>query len=101
MFILKDKPSDQDGLIDLIAVHGLKGDYLKSWTADNRNWLKDFLPEQVPNARIMSYGYNSMVMFTKSISTYDDFARDLLSRLENKRKSDQVMMQRVIVHNEC
>jgi hypothetical protein len=53
-------------------------------------WLRDFLPDQIPNARIMSYGYNSIVAFTKSVGDIDDFARDLLTRLSGKRQTVQV-----------
>lgn len=54
-------------------------------------WLRDFLPDQIPNARIMSYGYNSIVAFTKSVGDIDDFARDLLTRLSGKRQTVQVI----------
>ena len=47
--------------------------YRKTWTATPavgkpKNWLEDFLPEQIPNARIMSYGYDSTVQFSKSVA---------------------------------
>ena len=47
-------------------------------------WLKDFLPEKLPEARIMSFGYDSKV-FSKSAADIDDVAVNLLDRLNNKR----------------
>lgn len=41
-------------------VHGLNGHWRDTWTAgDQLFWLKDLLPELVPNARIFSWGYDS------------------------------------------
>ena len=53
--------------VDVVAVHGLMGDAFESWTHENRKmWLKDFLVEDVPFARIMPFGYDSAVAFSKS-----------------------------------
>lgn len=46
-------------LTSIIAVHGLDGRRRRSWTAKNgAMWLRDFLPKEVKNARILTYGYN-------------------------------------------
>jgi hypothetical protein len=42
------------------------------------NWLKDFLPKKIPYARILSYGYNSSVQFSKSAAGISTFAEQLL-----------------------
>jgi hypothetical protein len=39
----------------------------------------------VPEARILTYGYNSAIAFSGSTSGIDDFARSLLERLRHKR----------------
>jgi hypothetical protein len=51
-------------------------------------WLRDFLPEQLPEARIFTYGYDSTVAFSKSSAEVDDFARDFLHRVKSVRFSD-------------
>ena len=63
--------------------------YLSSKIAEclATNWLQDFLASDVPNARIMSYGYNSAVAFSKSVAGIEEFARDLLERLRIARKA--------------
>ena len=48
-------------------------------------WLRDFLPSQVPYTRIMSYGYDSQVAFSKSELELGDIAADLLDRLDGER----------------
>ena len=65
----------------IVAIHGLGGHPFKTWAAGDRMWLKDFLPKEIPEARILTYGYNSGVAFNKSASDISDFSRDLLERL--------------------
>lgn len=48
-------------------------------------WLRDFLPEEIPEARIMTYGYDSKA--TAKIS-FDDLATTLLSTIEKIRTQD-------------
>ncbi|KAG8841211.1 hypothetical protein FRB91_005240, partial [Serendipita sp. 411] len=50
----------RDPIVDIIAIHGLDGHREQSWTAeDGTMWLKDLLPGDIPNARILSYGYDA------------------------------------------
>ena len=89
LFVLTPEPQNEALPInvDIVAVHGLQGHYQKTWTDQNRKlWLQDFLPLALPAARIMSFGYNSAVIATKSIAGIDEFARQLLEGLEQKRK---------------
>jgi hypothetical protein len=54
-------------------------------------WLRDFLPAQIPYARILTFGYNSVLLGPRtSVSEVKDFARDLLQRLVDDRVSDEV-----------
>ncbi len=48
-------------------------------------WLKDFLPNDLPNARIMLFGYNANVAFEPSTSGIHDQAEDLLGKLDLER----------------
>ena len=77
----------------IVAVHGLCGDPFKSWTEEESGklWLQDFLPLQVPNTRIMSYGYDSLVAFSKSELELGDVAADLLDRLDSERDTPEVI----------
>lgn len=72
--------------IDIVAVHGLQGDAFKTWEHENgSNWLRDFLPEDVPSARIMTFGYESTVAFSKSVAKIEDKSLELLNSLSSKR----------------
>ena len=77
----------------VVAVHGLCGDPYETWTeeASKKLWLKDFLPSQVPNTRIMSFGYDSLVAFSKSEIEIRDVAVDLLNRLGDERDTNEVI----------
>jgi len=57
----------------------------KTWTANGKMWLKDFLPDDLPNARIMLFGYNANVAFEPSASGIHDQAEDLLGKLDLER----------------
>ena len=78
----------------IVAVHGLGGDAHNTWAEDGSIWLRDYLPHQINRARVMSYGYNSLVAFTKSIATIDEFATDLLNRLEDERQTVEVVREK-------
>ena len=74
----------------VVAVHGLGGDAFGTWEDEGKLWLQDFIPSQIPKVRIMSFGYNSLVAFSKSVAGIEDFAADLLNRLKEERKTEQV-----------
>ncbi|KFY84990.1 hypothetical protein V500_08810 [Pseudogymnoascus sp. VKM F-4518 (FW-2643)] len=92
MFIFADQPSYRAQAVDIIAIHGLNGDYQRTWTStlpsgQKVNWLEDFLPAQIPNARVMAYGYNSAVQFSKSAAGIEAFAEGFLEELLTWRRS--------------
>lgn len=53
-------------------------------------WLETLLPKAIPEARIMSFGYNSGVAFSVSVSKIEDFATDLLVRLKGAGNTAEV-----------
>ncbi|KAI0543731.1 hypothetical protein F4679DRAFT_577412 [Xylaria curta] len=66
---LKSEGFDVDDTqVDIVAVHGLNGKAYKTWTDSGKLWLADFLPLDIPRARIFTYGYNSAVAFSSSAS---------------------------------
>ena len=73
-------------------MHGLNGHKIKSWTSDNgKLWLRDFLPERIPNVRVFTYGYDANTHSAEgtSIQYIQDFARSLVSELDLKRRLTQ------------
>jgi hypothetical protein len=76
----------------LVAVHGLNGDARRTWTQHKTNalWLQDFLPRDVKNIRVMSFGYNASAAFGNTTATIVDHAKDLLCCLVDKREEEDV-----------
>ncbi|KAL8720029.1 MAG: hypothetical protein Q9225_003045 [Loekoesia sp. 1 TL-2023] len=62
--------------IDIVAVHGLNGHALATWTTDKTKccWLNDasLLPKYLPKARVLTWGYNANVTSAKGRSTSSD-----------------------------
>ncbi|KFY48867.1 hypothetical protein V495_00958 [Pseudogymnoascus sp. VKM F-4514 (FW-929)] len=92
LFILANQPSSHAHAIDIVALHGLNGDYQRTWTRTlpsgaKVNWLQDLLPTQIPHARILSYGYNSAVQFSQSAASISAFADSFLEELLTWRRS--------------
>ncbi|KAK0623953.1 hypothetical protein B0T14DRAFT_428347 [Immersiella caudata] len=84
--------------VDIVAIHGLNGHYLKTWTDKTTNertnkktdvnWLDSILPGIVPVARVMYFSYNSMLQFSKSTADVTTFAQQLLEGLAAARESN-------------
>ncbi|PVH80413.1 hypothetical protein DL98DRAFT_628851 [Cadophora sp. DSE1049] len=60
-------PSNSVPEVDIVAVHGLNGDRLRTWTTQSGPspicWLShpNFLPRYLPQARVLTYGYNANI----------------------------------------
>jgi predicted alpha/beta-fold hydrolase len=102
MHVFVDKPDHDPNIVDFVALHGLNGHYRNTWTAtspvDGRrvNWLKDLLPRVIRNARVMSFGYNSVVQFSKGTAGINEFAEQLLEALMTWRSSPEEKRRPVI-----
>jgi len=77
----------------IVAIHGLNGHREKTWTVGGVNWLRDLLPSDIPNARILSWGYDANTHGTSPISAQYlyDHARTLVSDLCLKRRLTKVL----------
>jgi hypothetical protein len=86
----------------IVAIHGLNGHRDKTWTAKNGvNWLRDasMLSAIIPNARIMSWGYNANTHSTEGLSAMYlyDHAQNLVSDLSLHRRRDKVGKSFIII----
>jgi protein SERAC1 len=82
----------------VVAVHGLNGHYLNTWTWQDpetkTNWLTDLLPGKLANARIMSFAYNANTFSDQSKGELMDHSVSLLDYLDMKRDEIQVSQEK-------
>ncbi|KAF8519738.1 hypothetical protein BU17DRAFT_47444, partial [Hysterangium stoloniferum] len=76
-------PGGESSNVDIVAIHGLDGHREASFNADNGVlWLRDLLPETLPSARILTYGYDARTHGeNRSQQTMYDVAVDLVAKL--------------------
>ncbi|KAL6695606.1 hypothetical protein J3F84DRAFT_408618 [Trichoderma pleuroticola] len=77
----------QDTLVDIIAVTGLAGHAFGSWKSKSKPdmWLRDFLPISIPNARVLTYGYDTKLPGSRSKSSILQLSRKLLESIKTTR----------------
>ena len=75
----------------IIAVTGLAAHAFGSWAHSARKmWLRDYLPRDIKNARVMVYGYPSQLQGNLSRSILADYSTNLIHRLSTMRESAKV-----------
>ncbi|KIW92815.1 uncharacterized protein Z519_06664 [Cladophialophora bantiana CBS 173.52] len=79
--------SDHSYELSVVAVHGLGGDFYRTWASRDSQkptlWLSQLLPKELPGARIYSFGYESAPTFSRSVTGISDAANDLLHGLKS------------------
>ncbi|CAI0655160.1 unnamed protein product [Colletotrichum noveboracense] len=78
-----------DPVVDIVAVHGLNGHREHTWTASGgKHWLRDFLPTDLPDVRVLCWGYDSNTHSTSGVSCQYlyDHAQELVADLSRKRE---------------
>jgi hypothetical protein len=54
-------------------------------------WIRDYLPRDAPNARILTYGYPATLQGNTSISTLQDYTATFVQSLIGMRDSAEVI----------
>ncbi|KAK5989673.1 Protein SERAC1-like protein [Cladobotryum mycophilum] len=77
----------QDSTVDIIAVTGLAGHAFGSWKSKDKPdmWLRDFLPQSILNARILTYGYDTKLPGSQSETSILELSRRLLESIKTIR----------------
>jgi hypothetical protein len=80
------------GTTSIVAIHGLGSSPDRAWVhkATNAMWLRDFLPKDIPEARIMTFNHDSNWVSSALEQSLKDYAQTLLSVLEGQRVSYEV-----------
>src|SRR5450432_414767 len=90
---LHEPSFDKAPLVDLVFVHGLTGDRKRTWTHPSADdlWPRAYLPQFIPNARILTYGYDAYVARScspVSRTRVSDHAKDFLTALAHDRSEN-------------
>ncbi|KAF8526926.1 hypothetical protein BU17DRAFT_82378 [Hysterangium stoloniferum] len=96
--LVSPDPSD----IDIVFIHGLDGHRVQSCTTESgKMWLCDFLPWDLPHARILTYGYDGYTKDRNQFSneTLRGHATGLLSRLAMNRRGIEDRPIIFVAHN--
>jgi len=84
-------PPNTEITVDIVAVHGLDGHPIESWTKGDVFWLRDCLPTSFESARVMSYGYTgysySHGEYRVQKDTIFGYARGLVQELNQERQN--------------
>ncbi|KAJ5144591.1 ankyrin repeat-containing protein [Penicillium atrosanguineum] len=84
--------------VDIIAVPGLGSHAFGSWKAPNSDevWLRDFLPEDIPNIRVLLYGYDTTLLNSFSKQSIEDLGRIFLEQITAFRANDGTTRRPII-----
>jgi len=74
----------------IVAVHGLHDDHISAWldTSSGVVWLRDLLPQYIPSARILTYGFSPDVDSSHAVRSSErilQHAQTLVAELEADR----------------
>ena len=93
--VLHDPPPTTNTIVDIVFVHGLTGDAAHTWTHEDsktrKPWPAELLSGDLPDARIMSFGYDADVVNAWSPASQNrigNHALDLLGGLTRERAKD-------------
>ncbi|KAI1620006.1 hypothetical protein EDD37DRAFT_569847, partial [Exophiala viscosa] len=79
--------------VDIVFIHGLTGDRERTWTheAALQSWPQAILPNHLPSARILTFGYDAYIVRKGKAVTNQlmDHSLDLLNALTLCRQSPQ------------
>ncbi|KAI0186035.1 Alpha/Beta hydrolase protein [Xylaria flabelliformis] len=102
---LQEVYASPDAKLDIVFLHGLRGDSKGTWTKDGCLWPEELLPKDVPESRIFLFGYDtgithrdqSQVTQSEIHSDANDFCAKLAA--ERSRSSTENRPIVIIAHS--
>ncbi|KAH0566278.1 hypothetical protein GP486_000330 [Trichoglossum hirsutum] len=89
------EPKGQHFDIDIIFVHGLQGHLFNTWKGLNCSWPGEFLAEDVPTARLLTFGYQDLIGEGIPVSI-KALGQLLLGAIALKRRQDESSSRPII-----
>jgi hypothetical protein len=86
----------------IVFVHGLTGDRENTWTSGETLWPQQLLPIRLPEARVMTFGFDADVVKFFSVASQnriDHHAQNLISSLADIRDETETVV--VTVYSFC
>jgi len=81
----------------IIAVQGLGSNYPLTWTKDDTMWLKDFLPDDLPQARLLAFVYPSSAFVDRDFVDLRALSGSLLRSLVKEREDMYLKVRRCLL----
>ncbi|CAG9999233.1 unnamed protein product [Clonostachys byssicola] len=93
---LYEDPSRVD--IDIIVIPGLGCNAIGSWrnSKTNKIWIRDFLPQDLPNIRVLLYGYDTTLPGSHSKQSIADLGNSLMETVTAFRSKTQTLRRPII-----
>ncbi|KAI0164334.1 hypothetical protein GGR52DRAFT_585622 [Hypoxylon sp. FL1284] len=84
--------------VDIIAVPGLAGHAVDSWKSSTNNdiWLRDYLPKDEPNTRVLLYGYDTTLLEIDSRMSIEEMGFFFLEILISFRQGNNTNRRPII-----
>ena len=84
-----------DPAVDIVAVTGLAGHAIGSWKSPGETdvWIRDYLSDDKVNARVLTYGYDTTLVRSRSKCSIHDLAMGLLEALKSSRTNEKVRVR--------
>ncbi|KAJ5726648.1 uncharacterized protein N7483_008005 [Penicillium malachiteum] len=93
--------SPDDAKFDIVFVHGLRGNREKTWTKGGILWPRDLLAPELPDSRIMSFGYDSAIIHSDTTEvtqgSLTNVARSLCGSLTTVRSTPETANRPILL----
>jgi len=99
--VLYDPPDGSATIVDIVFVHGLTGNAYNTWLEEGRqvHWPSQLLKDDIPDARILSFGYDADVVHwfsAASVNRIGNHAEALLGALVRRRERTDSENRKII-----
>ncbi|KAI5817778.1 hypothetical protein BZA77DRAFT_25759 [Pyronema omphalodes] len=85
---------------DIIAVTGLSAHAFGSWKSPDRAdrmWLRDFLPLDIPDIRVFTWGYYSSIRNNESTTSITGISRNFLEDIKRVREKETASRPLILI----